>query len=197
MNISENIERYYHKARSSETRIKENRNRNRELRERFREWNRYYGIFQEIDNYRDLKAWKKKFADILPPADNTSREIGERRPYYEHVTVDKWRIWVGRSAKDNDEMTFKYAAKNDIWLHARNSTGSHVIIKKDGKKEVPGHIIGLAASLAARNSEEKHSSLVPVVYTERKYVSKRKGFPPGKVHFQFEKDIMVKPAELK
>ena len=195
ISLSENINRYYEKARDSETHMREDRERSRLLRERYREWDRLYGRFRKVKDYRDLLEWKKQYGDRLPPADRRSRGIDERRPYTEHVTAEDWRIWVGRSARDNDEMTFKYAAKNDIWLHARNSTGSHVIIKREGKKTVPQKVLHYAAALAARNSEEKHSSLVAVAYTERKYVTKRKGFPPGKVHFQFEKDLMVKPLE--
>jgi predicted ribosome quality control (RQC) complex YloA/Tae2 family protein len=93
-------------------------------------------------------------------------------------------------------LTFRHASKTDIWLHARHSTGSHVIIKMDGKKEAPRHIIEHAAALAARYSDEKHSSLVTIAYTQKKYVTKRKGMPPGKVHFQYEKDVMVKPVDI-
>ena len=64
------------------------------------------------------------------------------------------------------------------------------------KKDIPKHIIEYASALAARFSDEKHSSLVTVVSAERKYVTKRKGMPPGKVHFVYEKDLMVKPEEI-
>jgi predicted ribosome quality control (RQC) complex YloA/Tae2 family protein len=93
-------------------------------------------------------------------------------------------------------MTFELANKNDLWLHSQHTTGSHVIIRKDGKKEIPMNIIEYAAKLAARYSDAKHSNLVPVAYTIKKYVTKRKGFTAGKVTYQFEKSILVNPLEL-
>ena len=194
--VSDNIDRYYKKARASHTRIEENKTRHEQLLNLFEIWNAYYDSFREITDYRQLTAWKKDHADILKIRDKSSAGNAKRRPYREYVTPDNWRIWIGKSARDNDELTFKHAAKTDIWLHTRHSTGSHVIIKKDGKKDVPKHIIEYAAALAARYSDEKHASLVTVVYTLRKYVSKRKGAAAGKVHFQYEKDLMIKPEEI-
>ena len=194
--IAENIDDYYKKARNAETRSEENRSRHKELKSDYAIWETYYRSFEEIKDYRTLRDWKKEHANILKQAGRAASTDQERRPYREVITKDNWRIWIGRSARDNDDMTFKHAVKTDVWLHTRHSTGSHVIIKKDGKKDVPKHIIEHAAALAARYSDEKHSSLVTVICTERKYVSKRKGMPPGKVHFLYEKDLMVKPEEI-
>ncbi|MEA2077016.1 MAG: NFACT RNA binding domain-containing protein [Candidatus Marinimicrobia bacterium] len=193
--IAENIDQFYKKARSSENRIEENKKRHQQLLREYDEWEKYYNDFQKIKDARALRDWKKAHPDVLKEANKNHTGDNERRPYKEFIK-DDWRIWIGRSARDNDEMTFKHATKTDIWLHTRHSTGSHVIIKKDGKKDIPKHIIEFAASLAARHSDEKHSSLVTVTYTQRKYVTKRKGMPPGKVHFQYEKDVMVKPADI-
>lgn len=194
--ITENIDDYYKKARNAETRTEENRHRHKELRIDYKTWGAYYKSFEDVKDYRALRDWKKVHANILKQAGRSASTDQERRPYREVITKDNWRIWIGRSARDNDDMTFKHAVKTDVWLHTRHSTGSHVIIKKDGKKDVPKHIIEHAAALAARYSDEKHSSLVTVVCTDRKYVTKRKGMPPGKVHFQYEKDLMVKPLEI-
>ena len=207
ISLSENIDIYYKKARSAKNSIEENRHRHQSLLKEFPIWEKLYMELQEIKDSKALRDWKKENKDILndsllhTPYSHTSSkkhgssDTGTRRPYKEYFR-DGWRIWVGRSARDNDELTFKHAAKTDIWLHARHSTGSHVIIKLDGKKEAPRHIIEYAAALAARFSDEKHSSLVSVAYAQRKYVTKRKGMPPGKVHFQYDKDVMVKPAEI-
>jgi predicted ribosome quality control (RQC) complex YloA/Tae2 family protein len=197
LSLSENIDLYYKKARSAQNSIEENEKRHTALLKEFPIWEELYKELQEIKDSRTLRDWKKANSTILKNSElrTPNSETSKRRPYKEYIK-DDWRIWVGRSARDNDELTFKHAAKTDIWLHTRHSTGSHVIIKMDGKKEAPRHIIEHAAALAARFSDEKHSSLVPVAYTLRKYVTKRKGMPPGKVHFQYEKDVMVKPAEI-
>ena len=195
LTLAENIDAFYKKARSAENRILEDKQRHVELINTYQQWETLYKELIEIKEIPTLKDFQKKHKEILKQTTRTSTSDQERRPYKEYIK-DDWRIWVGRSARDNDELTFKHASKTDLWLHTRHSTGSHVIIKKDGRKDIPKHIVEYAASLAARYSDEKHSSLVIVVSTERKYVTKRKGMPPGKVHFSYEKDLMVKPAEI-
>ncbi len=192
---AENIDQLYKKARSSENRILEDKQRHTELVKEYEKWEKLLREFEEINDTPGLRDYRKKHSDLLKRAERSPSQDNERRPYKEYLK-DDWRIWVGRSARDNDELTFKHASKTDMWLHTRHSTGSHVIIKKDGKKDIPKHIIEYAAALAARFSDEKHSSLVTVVSAERKYVTKRKGMPPGKVHFVYEKDLMVKPEEI-
>ncbi len=157
--------------------------------------------FHKLEQIHDLKVlqgWKKEnkeFIDTLQQQSPAGQSNPERIPYRE-FTYKTWHIWVGKSAKDNDEMTFHHAHKNDLWLHTRHSTGSHVIIRRDGKTHIPKEIIEYAAALAARYSEEKHASLVPVVCTEKKHVIKRKGLPPGKVLFTMEKSILIKPLDI-
>jgi predicted ribosome quality control (RQC) complex YloA/Tae2 family protein len=153
---------------------------------------------ENIETLKDLKSWVKKNKDLvadLTRTENPQKSESARLPYREFF-YKSWRIWVGKSAKDNDDMTFHHAHKTDLWLHTRHSTGSHVIIRREGKSHIPGDIIEFAASLAARFSEEKHASLVPVVCAERKHVTKRKGFPPGKVTFTMEKSLLIKPADI-
>lgn len=189
--LQEQIDQFYEKSRTALARIKSGHERRKTLLNTYRELESDYADFVKIDNYRDLQDWKKTH-DSITGAGQTAQQ-SERRPYREFL-IDGWRIWVGKSAKDNAELTFKYAAKTDLWLHVRHGTGSHVILKKDGKKQLPSSVLNKAAALAARFSEQKHSGLVTVVCTERKYVSKIKGAGPGKVRYQFERDIMAEPA---
>ncbi len=102
-------------------------------------------------------------------------------------------IWVGKSAKDNDEMLRGFVHKDDLWLHARQATGSHVIIRKKGMPVVPKAVLERAAELAAFYSKLKNESLAPVIYTEAKYVRKVKGSAPGAVMVDREKVILVPP----
>ena len=102
---------------------------------------------------------------------------------------------VVKSAMDIDKLTFKVANKNDLWLHVQGAQGSHVIVPAIKKGEpFPRDIIIQAAQIAARYSSQKHSGMVPVIYTLRKYVWKKKGLAPGAVHIKNEKSIMVKPG---
>lgn len=108
------------------------------------------------------------------------RRTQERKPYQEY-NADNWKIWVGKNAKDNDELTFHVSNPEDIWLHAEQVPGSHVIIPNRTNAEVPKKVLLKAAKLAALNSQAKHSTKVPVMHTKRKYVNKPKGSPPGLV----------------
>jgi predicted ribosome quality control (RQC) complex YloA/Tae2 family protein len=102
-------------------------------------------------------------------------------------------IWVGKSAKDNDEMLRGFIHKDDLWLHARQVPGSHVVIRMKGMSTLPNSVLERAAGLAAFYSKLKTDSLAPVIYTEAKFVRKVKGSAPGSVMVDREKVIMVPP----
>ena len=106
-----------------------------------------------------------------------------------------WFVLVGRSNKDNDELTFHAASPTDLWFHAQHVPGSHVVLKCNRPSDSPpAGIIEKAASIAAYYSKAKHSSLVPVIYTRRKYVRKPRGAKPGQVVCEREKTVIVEPA---
>jgi predicted ribosome quality control (RQC) complex YloA/Tae2 family protein len=105
-----------------------------------------------------------------------------------------YRIWVGKHAEANDELTLKHTFKEDLWLHAKDVAGSHVVIKHQAGKTFPQEVINYAASLAAYYSKRRNETLCPVAVTPVKYVRKRKGDPPGMVVVQREKVVMIEPA---
>jgi len=115
-------------------------------------------------------------------------------PYHEH-SLGGFRIWVGKNAKANDELTLHHTYKEDLWLHARDVAGSHVVIKHQAGKAFPKEVIEFAASLAAYHSKRKTESLCPVAVTAAKYVRKRKGDPPGAMVVQREEVLMVVPRK--
>jgi predicted ribosome quality control (RQC) complex YloA/Tae2 family protein len=107
-------------------------------------------------------------------------------------TPDGWEILYGESAQANDYLTQKVARPNDVWLHARSITGAHVVIRMAGRSGAPPQAVLLAASrIAARNSDAKNSSLVPVDHTLKKHVRKPRGSAPGFVIYTHEKTIDV------
>jgi hypothetical protein len=115
---------------------------------------------------------------------------------YRRFNLDAhWFAIVGRSNHENDEITFKAAGPTDLWFHAHQVAGSHVILRsRGGKDQPPAAVIERAASLAAHFSKAQHSGLVPVIYTQRKYVRKFRGAQPGQVTCEREKLVMVPPA---
>lgn len=110
------------------------------------------------------------------------------------ISTDGYEILVGKRAKDNDELTFKTARSFDLWLHAADYPGSHVIIRNPGKGEVPGTTLVEAARLAAFYSQGNKQTKAAVNYTQRKFVNKRKGFAPGLVSLSRFKTILVEPT---
>ena len=95
-------------------------------------------------------------------------------------TVDGFTILVGKSSTDNEKVTFRAAGPNDLWLHARDYAGSHVVIITE-KRQVPDRVLYAAAALAARGSRGKNDTAPEVMVTERKWVRKLKGGKPGQV----------------
>jgi predicted ribosome quality control (RQC) complex YloA/Tae2 family protein len=108
------------------------------------------------------------------------------------ITSEGWEILYGENAAANDYLTQRIARPDDVWLHARAITGAHVIVRTAGHSgNVPKSVLLEAATIAARNSDAKHSSLVPVDHTLRKYVRKPRGSAPGFVTYRNEKTIDV------
>lgn len=110
------------------------------------------------------------------------------------TTSDGFEILYGENSTSNDYLTTKVARPNDWWFHARSVTGAHVVVRTANKPEsVPQATIRQAAEIAALNSQAKHSSLVAVDYTLRKFVRKPRAAAPGSVTYQREKTIDVNP----
>ena len=113
-------------------------------------------------------------------------------PPLEFKSPEGFTILVGRNNKQNDMLTTKLAEKSDIWLHTKNITGSHVIIRANGQT-VPDDTIIYAARLAAFHSKAKNSSQVPVDYVPVKFVKKPSGSKPGMVIFTNNRTLYVTP----
>ncbi len=112
-----------------------------------------------------------------------------------YVSSDGLEILVGRTSRDNDHLTFKVARPNDLWLHAADYGGSHVVVRNSTRKDVPHRTIIEAAQLAAQFSQARKDPKVDVHYTQRKFVSKPRGSAPGLVRMSRFKSITVAPKE--
>ncbi len=108
---------------------------------------------------------------------------------------DGYEVVVGRTARDNDNLTFRVARPNDLWLHAGDYPGSHVIVRNASRREIPQRTVIEAAQLAAKFSQASNDSKVIIHYTPRKFLSKPKGSAPGLVRMSSFKTIAVEPAE--
>jgi predicted ribosome quality control (RQC) complex YloA/Tae2 family protein len=149
------------------------------------------------DNFEEFEAELTTLRLISKKAGPIKRKVVEPRlPYKRFRSSSGWEIWVGRTNRDNDELTFKLAKKDDYWFHAWQAAGSHTVLRLPDKKSIPDKQTLLeAASLAAYFSKARTSSKVPVAYTQVRFVHKPRNFPPGKVTVDKEKELMVKPAD--
>lgn len=114
-----------------------------------------------------------------------------RGPFRRFVSSDGHPILVGRNARENDDLTFGLAKSEDLWLHARGTPGSHVVVRLDKGTEPPPETIRDAATLALLYSDLKKSGKGDVIYTRRKWVKKAKGQAAGAVTVTQEKSIYV------
>jgi predicted ribosome quality control (RQC) complex YloA/Tae2 family protein len=185
-----NAEQYYRKAKNQQI---EMATLQKNIRLRADQSERISEYIKEIDKIGNLKELRH-FADSKGLARKGKPRTAEpsRFHMYDHMG---FRILVGKNARNNDELTFGYGYKEDLWLHAKDAKGSHVLIKYQAGKNFPKPVITMAARLAGYHSANRNMDTCPVIYTPRKYVRKSKGMPPGAVIVEREEIIFVKPAK--
>ena len=129
-----------------------------------------------------LKEGKKKTAPSKKPEP------------YKFFALDGTEILIGKNNFQNDRLTFKIAKPTDIWLHTKNITGSHVILRCEGAESNEETLL-FAARLAVKFSSAAESTNVPVDYTLCKFVKKPSGAKPGFVIFTNQKTVYVDALE--
>jgi predicted ribosome quality control (RQC) complex YloA/Tae2 family protein len=126
-------------------------------------------------------------------ADSGKKRIKQSKlPPMRFESTDGVPIYVGRNNRQNDELTFKMARKDDIWLHAQKVHGSHVIIACGGKS-VPDDTVTQAAQLAAYYAEATGGQNIPVDVTPVKQVKKPPAGKPGMVIYHTYRTVIVNP----
>ncbi len=129
-------------------------------------------------------------SDSRRPAQGTGEAA---LPYRVYRSSGGLEIRVGRGARHNDELTFRHAAPDDVWLHARHAAGAHVILRWASPGNPPARDLEEAAVLAAVHSRARTSGSVPVDWTRRKHVRKPRGSAPGAVVPQRVSTVFVEP----
>ncbi len=110
----------------------------------------------------------------------------------EYETADGFTVLVGRNNIQNDRLSLKTAAKDDIWLHTQKFPGAHTVILTKGL-EPPESTLLEAAIIAAYHSSARLSSAVPVDYTKVRNLKKPQGAKPGKVIYHIYNTVYVTP----
>ncbi|MBK7867455.1 MAG: DUF814 domain-containing protein [Ignavibacteriales bacterium] len=186
---SENVNYYFRKARGEKLKYETAEKSLAMVNQKIVDLKTRLKIFEKMD-LNELRDFEKE---------NKNDDGGSKGGYKIDVKVrrffldDKWEILVGKDSENNDILTLKVARQSDYWFHARGSSGSHVVLRFSGKDKPPKEILKKTAQIAAFYSKAKNSKLVPVCYTQKKYVVKRKGMNPGQVSLMREEVVMVPP----
>ncbi len=198
LTIIENINSYYLKskkiAKDIEIAIK---NYEKNEKEHNIHKNRYVELASIVNNntandYYDLEKHFKKYQEFYQSKmQQVEQNIAEK--FRKIPLTDNAILYVGKDARNNDELTFGFGKANDLWFHLRGGSGSHCILKFTGKGDPPKEIIEKAAAIAAYYSSQRNAGYVPVIYTYRKFIRKPKGANPGAVVVAKEEVVMVQP----
>lgn len=187
LSAQKNAEVYYKKAKNQSIEIDNLKSNIIKKENELAILNEHQEQIKSIDDFKVLKSYLAEYGLA-----NDDLKQTPALPYHKY-NHDGFVIWVGKNAKANDRM-LQLTYKEDLWLHAKDVTGSHVIIKHQSGNPTPGRIKERAASLAAYYSKRKTDSLCPVIVTPRKFVRKRKGDPAGAVVVDKELEVLlVKP----
>lgn len=143
-----------------------------------------------------LLTWER--SGLLPePKVQQQGKRGEpterQRPYRAYLSSKGTVLFVGKGSKGNDHLCTRMARGRDIWLHARDWAGAHVLIRMERQQQLNQSDLWEAAQLAAHFSKGVNDTLVDVTYTEAKNIRKPKGYPPGMVTVAGGSTLAVTP----
>jgi predicted ribosome quality control (RQC) complex YloA/Tae2 family protein len=189
LNAQENAEKYYRRSKTLKKdvpgleagRIKCNE-----------EKGRLEALLEQLETLAGFKALKEFAA-------GNKLQVGEAArvalPFHRGI-IDGFDIWVGKNAVNNDLLTMEYANKNDLWFHAKDVAGSHVILRHRPGVIPTRATLEKAAAVAAYYSKSKSQGLASVQYALKKFVVKPRKANPGEVSLLSEQTLLVKPAPL-
>lgn len=120
----------------------------------------------------------------------SKKEKVTSKPFH-YISSDGFHMYVGKNNYQNDELTFKFATGNDWWFHAKNTPGSHVIVKTEGAEELPDRTFEEAGRLAAYYSKGRDQDKVEIDYIQKKHVKKPAGAKPGFVVYYTNYSLMI------
>ncbi|MHB2016808.1 MAG: Rqc2 family fibronectin-binding protein [Candidatus Xenobia bacterium] len=121
------------------------------------------------------------------PAAAKGRPAAPRRYH-----MEGWEILVGRTPRQNEELALRNAHPDDLWFHAREIPGCHVLLRQQGHRAPPERVLRAAATLAAQFSKGCASGRVDVVMTKARHLRKPPQSPPGTVTYRQEQTRSVR-----
>ena len=155
-------------------------------------------IEREISELRssvaEMKARPAQAAAAMERSqERREREKTERSTAGRRFAIDGFTVLVGRNARENDEL-LRMSSGDDVWLHARGAAGSHVIVRRGGRREIPADVLRKAAGLAAFHSKARKERRVVVTLAAAKHVRKPRSAPAGLAIVEAEDTLTVDPG---
>lgn len=179
-----NAENYYRKSKNQDVELQQLKNTIQAKQKELEELKIKLVTIENTESIKELKAFDK----------SVEEKRGGKEDLFKVFDIDGFKILVGRNSKNNDLLTQQYAHKDDLWLHAKDVSGSHVVIKYNSSRSFSRYVKEQAAAIAAYYSKRKTDSLCPVICTPKKFVRKPKGSLPGQVVVDKEEVILVEPG---
>jgi predicted ribosome quality control (RQC) complex YloA/Tae2 family protein len=142
---------------------------------------------ESIQTKEELESFEKTL-HLKKPSDKAQTAAIKTLPYREFNTKAGLQIWVGKSARNNDLMTFRLARGSDYWMHVRDYPGSHIILRVKNREEPDQESIQDAIQLALHYSKAKELGEAEVCITQCKYLTKVSG-RPGAVQISKQRSI--------
>lgn len=191
---AKNAQNYYKKYAKAKTATKEKFLQLKETQKDIDYLDSVISCIPLSETYEELDTIRNELSDLgyIRPSKTKQKRSKTKTKPKSYKTSNGLDIMVGRNNTENDYLTFKMAAKTDLWFHTKDIPGSHVILFLRDKEAAEEDILQ-AASLAAYYSKARESENVPVNYTKIKYVKKLPESKPGMVTFTNNKTVFVNP----
>ena len=183
-----NAENYYRKSKNEKIEIQKITENIEAKEQELAEIDQQIKTIEEIETLKEFRKFQK-----VNQLETSQKGVETVQDLFKYFKFEGYEILVGRNAKNNDLLTQRYARKDDMWLHARDVAGSHVVIRKQAGKNFPITVIERAAGLAAYFSKRKSDTLCPVIVTPKKFVRKTRDLGDGQVIVEKEEVVMIEP----
>lgn len=194
MDLKRAAEHFYRRSARAKHAAEEIEKRRSMVRQAIRDAESQLSAVDDAEAAKDLELLRSL---AEPPAKTVrSKPIKgkvDAKRYRRFVSSDGFEILVGKTAADNDYLTFRVSNSLDVWLHAADHPGSHVIVRLPKGVEMPAKTLTEAAQLAGFYSAGKKQPKLEVRYTQRKFVHKTRRAQAGLVSLSKFKSILVEP----
>ncbi len=152
---------------------------------------------EKIEYYENLAFQidsASTYKDLLEIEEEIAPKINKKKPILpivEEIEINGFRVFIGKNNKQNDYIYSKISSPEDIWFHAQNSPGAHILVKIDDKKELDDDTLLKVAQIAKKYSKQSSSLKAPVIYTKRKFLKRPPNTHAGYVTYKNEQEVVV------